>query len=187
MKADQEKRSFEGPVKWLVGSQLISGLKWILLYAVSGTKADPRNWMRPDPLGHIFEGEDANDDAPFWFDYLADTGDGQKATYNLAHLCLSSLWLDESEEHSNQPKPIYLPEHEVARTSHNGFRELPRGQFLFIGGDTAYHTRFGLTRSSSTSPPASSPGQNDMTAAWLTFSHCRMRSHRKSSSPSPSS
>src|SRR5262245_27774214 len=49
----------------------------------------------------------------FWFDYAADTGDDQKAAYSLAYLWMQDLNLDG--------------------------KKLPRGQFLFVGGDTSYH------------------------------------------------
>src|SRR5262249_21008797 len=48
-----------------------------------------------------------------WFDYIADTGDGQMAMYSVASLCYRDLELEN--------------------------KHLPRGRFLFCGGDTAYH------------------------------------------------
>src|SRR5215216_3617238 len=33
------------------------------------------------------------DKKEFWFDYIADTGDGSRATYNIAYLCLSDLFV----------------------------------------------------------------------------------------------
>jgi hypothetical protein len=73
----------------------------------------------------------------FWFDYIADTGDGMKATYNIAYLCQSDLYvktrdplnliIGESVEGSQKGQPP------------TGYDVLPCGEFLFIGGDTAYH------------------------------------------------
>ncbi|MCA1851261.1 MAG: hypothetical protein LC647_02380, partial [Beggiatoa sp.] len=66
----------------------------------------------------------------FWFDFMSDTGDGQKAIYNLAYLCLSDLWI---------PNPAIPGAGVVSlETVDNGFK-LPRGEFLFVGGDAAYH------------------------------------------------
>ncbi len=33
------------------------------------------------------------DKGEFWFDYISDTGDGMTATYSIAYLCLSDLWI----------------------------------------------------------------------------------------------
>jgi hypothetical protein len=66
----------------------------------------------------------------FWFDYLADTGDGQKATYSIAYLCMSDLWVEPSPQVS---ATVSLDETQDRRV------RLPRGEFLFIGGDTSYH------------------------------------------------
>ena len=51
----------------------------------------------------------------FWFDYVADIGDGQLANYNLAYLLLGDA----------KVPGLAAP--------------LPRGSFLLTGGDTAYH------------------------------------------------
>lgn len=128
---NNQKRKFtNGPVKWLLGRQLISGLKWIAVYALYGDKIHPRNWMRNDIKNftgskHIKtdEGEDC-----FWFDYMADSGDDNLAVYNLAYLCMSYLWLDRKDAAPN----------DAIRLSESAF-QLPRREFLFIGGDTAYH------------------------------------------------
>ncbi len=109
---------FEPPVGWLVGPQLIASLKKILLHALYAGKLDARDWMA---------GRSVAIDAPeggseLWFDYIADSGDGQTATYSIAYLCLSDLFVD-GEKVSFDP----------------GGERLPRGSFLFVGGDTAYH------------------------------------------------
>src|ERR1044071_8466662 len=80
-------RLFEKPVAWLLGAQLIGGLKGILLYAAYGSKLDPRDWMTAKEF-------DFNDESKseFRFDYLADSGDGTRATYSIAYLVMSNLW-----------------------------------------------------------------------------------------------
>ena len=67
----------------------------------------------------------------FWFDYIADSGDGQKAVYNIGYLCQGDLWLPQA---GSQPGAGIVS----LKPVDNGYR-LPRGQFLLVGGDTAYH------------------------------------------------
>jgi hypothetical protein len=120
---------FSKPVAWLLGRQVLASVKWMLLYAAYQGRLDSRNWMRPRSYSfRRFKGEE------FWFDYLADSGDGQRAMYSIAYLCLSDLWAEGSVA---DPPPLNSPitfEKERQET----FR-LPRGEFLFVGGDTAYH------------------------------------------------
>lgn len=86
-----------------------------------GPQVDPRDWMRS-------EVQDLSTAPPnngeFWFDYIADSGDGETATYSIAYLCLSDLWLRGSTCSFADP---------------GGAALLPRGAFLFVGGDTTYH------------------------------------------------
>lgn len=87
----------------------------------------------------------------FWFDYIADSGDGQMGVYNVACMCLSDLWLEVSKEEKNddanaekapkevekaKPKVTFEPPEKI---DPNKQMLLPRGAFLFVGGDTAYH------------------------------------------------
>src|SRR5882724_449766 len=67
-------RVYEKPVAWLLGKQLIGGLKGILLYVAYGEKLDPRDWMTAEAIS--FDDESKTE---FWFDYLSDAGDGTKA------------------------------------------------------------------------------------------------------------
>jgi len=147
-----EDRKFSKPVDWLIGRQLLGSIKGILLYTAYGKKLDPRDWMEPHvfpsrekPAGLKFwceqiksqEGRVNTDPETeeqfwdkkkeFWFDYMADTGDGMKATYSIAYLILSNLYVDSCGGVKT-------------RDAQTGDKLLPRGQFLFIGGDTAYHT-----------------------------------------------
>lgn len=68
------------------------------------------------------------DDGEVWFDYIADSGDGQRAVYGVACLCLSDLWLNE-----NDSEVTFSPKKSDTKVL------LPRGAFLFIGGDTGYY------------------------------------------------
>ncbi|MGH8554822.1 MAG: hypothetical protein ACREUD_04545 [Gammaproteobacteria bacterium] len=122
------KREFKGPVAWLLGQELLAEFKAITLYAAHGNKLDARDWMRAECVKRFRDAEGAE----FWFDYIADTGDGQKAVYNIAYLCQGDLWL---------PQAGSPPGAEIVslQEQDNGYR-LPRGRFLLVGGDTAYHT-----------------------------------------------
>jgi hypothetical protein len=121
---------FEGPVKWLLGRQLISVLKWIALYTAFQDKLDARDWMHAEPI--TFDDDQAANGA-FWFDYIADTGDSQLATYNVAYLCMSDLYTE-------TPLPTGLPPLN-SNVDFDGaeHHRLPRGAFLCVGGDTSYH------------------------------------------------
>jgi hypothetical protein len=128
-------RKYEKPVAWLFGEQLIGRLKGALLYTAFGKKLDPRDWM----TGEAFPFDDESR-TEFWFDYLADAGDGTKAMYSIAYLALSKLWTNLDQQTTE------LPATESGRkvsTLNDGPATftfpLPRGEFLFIGGDTAYH------------------------------------------------
>lgn len=78
----------------------------------------------------------------FWFDYIADTGDGQVSVYGVACMCLSDLWLTENEvgaEVRFAPPKLQNDDGTSADEAKN-FSLLPRGNYLFVGGDTAYHS-----------------------------------------------
>jgi hypothetical protein len=119
---------FSKPVAWLLGRQVISAMKWILLSAAYQGRLDSRNWMKPNPYSFAtHKGEE------FWFDYLADSGDGQKAMYSIAYLCMTDLWVPGSIDN---PPAVGST---VTLEQTDGDLHLPRGEFLFVGGDTAYH------------------------------------------------
>ena len=92
------------PVAWLLGRDLIASLQGTLLYAAFGSKLDPREWMNAE----IIPIEDAGQTGECWFDYIADSGDGMKATYSIAYLCMSNLYVKELlEEMPSKEKKIY--------------------------------------------------------------------------------
>ena len=80
----------------------------------------------------------------FWFDYIADSGDGQMGVYGVACMCLSDLWLTENEKGtvvSIKPPRIIKAEDGTPKIENNeNYQLLPRGYFMFVGGDTAYHS-----------------------------------------------
>jgi len=128
------EREFERPVAWLLGQQLLAGIKWIALYASYGEKLDARDWMRAERVDWMRAEPVPRFDVKgdeFWFDYIADSGDGQKAVYNIAYLCQGDLWLPQA---GSQPGAGIVS----LKPVDNGY-PLPRGKFLLVGGDTAYH------------------------------------------------
>jgi hypothetical protein len=161
---DKNDRKQLPPVAWLLGRQLIASLKWILLYTAFGSKLDARDWMDakvypaddPDEAADEWKkkrldrecltdsairsqsGRDYWKGKEFWFDYLSDTGDGTLATYSIAYLCLSNLWMQARFE-SGRPvageDSVKLDQLKDAQHQ----EPLPRGEFLLIGGDTSYH------------------------------------------------
>jgi hypothetical protein len=135
-----EDRKFKPPVAWLGGRDLLANLKKFALFAAYQGKLDPRDWMQGEifPLGeqhdpHYFDqfvrvGPDGKEE--FWFDYFADCGDGMTAGYSLVFLCMSNLRLA-ADGTVDLDKTVNAP----AASSES----LPRGAFLFVGGDTSYH------------------------------------------------
>lgn len=122
------KREFKKPVSWLGGRDLLTSLKSIISSTVNGEKQDSRDWMFAEtiPIKRCA----GNEQEPYWFDYIADTGDGMSAVYNVAYLCMSDLWLKSEVPGKDQ----------ISLSSVEGYDfQLPRGEFLFVGGDTAYH------------------------------------------------
>jgi hypothetical protein len=131
----ENAQGFLKPVAWLLGPQLLASLKWVALYTAFKGKLDPRDWMQAEV--HCFDDHSRynHNVSPdeYWFDYMSDTGDGQRAMYSLAYLCLSDLWLMPSAPVGTSV--AFEPEHMAAHAI-----RLPRGEFLFVGGDTAYPT-----------------------------------------------
>jgi hypothetical protein len=114
---------FQGPVRWLFGRDLLVHMRSIALYSAFGAELDHRDWMQADVIDLSAQ---PCEEGAFWFDYLADSGDGQLAMYNLACLVLGDLFLDEATPGARVSLRL-------------GRHRLPRGRFLFMGGDTAYH------------------------------------------------
>lgn len=116
----KEGREFERPVTWLLGSTLVRHMGWIALYGLYGRRFAGMRWMRaapPEPVDPEGEGE-------LWFDYFSDTGDGMRATYTVASLLYADVTVG--------------PDGACALGRGDG-RVLPRGRFVVLGGDTAYH------------------------------------------------
>lgn len=123
-------RKFEEPVAWLFGRQFVATLKGTLLYTAFGGKLDPRDWMQAEEH-EVAGAENGNE---FWFDYISDTGDGMTATYSIAYLCQSDLF---AKRLWREMPPT--GEEGVSLEAQTDDAMLPRGAFLFVGGDTTYH------------------------------------------------
>jgi hypothetical protein len=124
------KNGFSKPVAWLLGRQLLSAVKWMLLFAAFQGRLDIRDWMETEV--NAFENAEGKDE--FWFDFFSDSGDGQMAMYNLAYLFMTNLWV---EGDANNPPPL------GSRVTFEADAErkllLPRGEFLLNAGDASYH------------------------------------------------
>jgi hypothetical protein len=136
-------------VGWLMSRALVQKLQKILLYSLFGDRMDHRDWMVPQVVRFVHPESElsppistppletgrqavlskdihfAGDE--FWFDYISDTGDGGSAVEAVAILARSQYNVAELER--NQRTKELKTDPSV----------LPRGQFLLIGGDTAYH------------------------------------------------
>lgn len=139
-------------VRWLLAPDLIAYVKQIALHAFYGGELDPRDWMRiEDGHGHV---EDGGPDpgrerdlrvatvvppqsGELWWDYVADTGDGGVAMFAVAY-ALQAEWAIDGVDHLDVPTAA-LGKRLVVRKPDTPGARLPRGQFVFVGGDTAYH------------------------------------------------
>lgn len=147
-KPKRKERNYRSPVKWLLGRQLLRSAKGILLYAAYGKQLDPRDWMwadvfpKRDKAGALKFWQDqllsrqSPDEGEFWFDYISDTGDGSRATYSIAYLCLSDLYVTSLEPAELAADKSVKMFDEITEAAD---QKLPRGEFLLVGGDTAYH------------------------------------------------
>ena len=128
-----EPNDFEEPVAWLFGRQFIATFKYVLLYTAFKGKLDSRDWMKNEVIDVeqlCKQSADATE-TDFWFDYISDTGDGQRAMYSIAYLCMSDLTIGDSLKIGDQAEFVsnLSPTQLAAKTV------LPRGSFLFVGGD----------------------------------------------------
>jgi hypothetical protein len=121
---------FRPPVPWLLAPELLGAIKRIVMYALYKGDFDARDWMSA-ACADTDEAARAGDPDELWFDYLADIGDGQTAMYTAAFLCQDDAYLDGDGVTVRTPSAI--------GAAPAGATVLRRGQFLFLGGDTAYH------------------------------------------------
>ena len=142
----------------MLGPELIANLRAILRRKAE--RSDPRTWMVPyfaqqhdenrrrdgqlrarDALTNTTAADAANPHEDIWFDYIADMGDSSDAMYATAYGCQVDLQygapgtaLPRSGSDATDAIRVH------SRDAHDKTRSnLPRGKFLFVGGDTAYH------------------------------------------------
>ena len=127
-----EPQDFEEPVAWLFGRQFIATLKYVLLYTAFKGKLDSRDWMNAEVLDleQPWKESRSASNNEFWFDYISDTGDGQRAMYSIAYLCMSDMNAGNNPQVGDKVTFVKDPDRQTL---------LPRGEFLFVGGDTSYH------------------------------------------------
>jgi hypothetical protein len=117
-KVQRKKRAM---TNWYSPFVLIPTAIRVAISTVFGELADRRetiaatNAIEPQPFDKSFDYSDTKEE--FWFDFLADTGDGWNSTYAMARLV---------SEPSLRPA--------------GSDRDLPRGRILFLGGDEVYPT-----------------------------------------------
>lgn len=159
-----EDRFVRGPVGWLAGPELVAKLGKILR-----RRSNPRGWMpyhkgalhdecwarngqlvgvaRAGGPGHGAERivdiapapEDGRANHDCWFDYLADAGDASDSMYAIAYATMTSLRRRTAGCETwdrNRVQEALTP---IDATDPMSAEVLPAGQFVFIGGDTAYH------------------------------------------------
>ncbi len=103
------------PVRWLGPVLLAATGARVALAEQFGAYLDKRELQYPFPKRL----HDHSDQDEFWFDFVADAGDGFDATYSVAYL-------------------LAQPELDL------GAARLPRGQALIFGGDQVYPTASGI-------------------------------------------
>ncbi|MBK8149881.1 MAG: hypothetical protein IPK58_17190 [Acidobacteria bacterium] len=91
------------------------------------------------PRGKQFR-DDPDSIDEFWFDFMADTGDGQMGVYNVGCIALNDLWVEGDGRVGSKVKLMPSKSGKPADVDFEAFSVLPRGYFLFVGGDTAYHS-----------------------------------------------
>jgi hypothetical protein len=138
-----QKFDAQPPVAWLAPGELVrAGVKAVVSKAF-GSYADRRELLKvleePDsalsPLLEFAKRSNREDvDAPFWFDFVADIGDGFSATYAIAELLTApGLRLGAPVDSLGFTVPADAT-YERAEID----ARLPRGEVLVMGGDEIY-------------------------------------------------
>ena len=107
------------PVQWYSPPVLLQSGKELVSSADFLRNADRRDTFpsRIEPISAL-AGEAATDEAPLWFDFISDTGDGGSATYTVARAALR--------------RDLPVTRRDGSATT------LPEGRLLLLGGDLAY-------------------------------------------------
>jgi hypothetical protein len=119
-------------VSWFLGIQVLNKLRSLILNALQHD-FDLRDWMTPGAPVDL--GRSVASDDGIWFDYIADTGDGNRAMAGLAYHLQRDLEVAPSRPAALGPGASWVAAGAFAATAPP---RLPRGRFLFLGGDLAY-------------------------------------------------
>lgn len=106
------------PVAWYQIGVLFTAARELLSSLDQLRNGDPRD-LYPLPMTVIDRSDERNGE-DFWFDFIADTGDGGNASYAVASAAMQ------------ESLPVKVDGGKVG--------ELPRGEVLLLGGDLAYPT-----------------------------------------------
>ena len=119
-------------IRWYGVTSLFGHFRKLIATAIAAESVDSRDWMRPLEARELFAhvvrvlGGDPSKatvlealDRPLWIDFVADTGDDRDVSLGVGRMIFSSYTVAES------PSAVET-------------RELPRGDVLLFGGDTAY-------------------------------------------------
>ena len=121
--AEPDPIESDGGVKWLLAAGLLRKLLSIAKSMVAN-ELDIRDWMSGQPPPDFRTGREE-----VWFDYIADTGDDPMVMEKLAG------WMARDYDADSLERECL----EVGERIAEPHPALPRGAFLFVGGDTAYH------------------------------------------------
>lgn len=118
-----------GPIRWFLSRIIVRNLRKVIANSFVSNELDIRDWMPLPEDGR----QDAGDEV--WFDYIADTGDSSRVMLKIAERMLQPFKLAPSAC-TELPQDA---QHAInADLGTQDIAALPRGEFLFMGGDTAY-------------------------------------------------
>jgi MFS family permease len=122
------------PVAWGFSRNFLEGLGRTLFFDLFPDRMDPRDWMGASRLAFHPNGEETE----FWFDYLADTGDSQRATYSLFYMLHGALFVEGGELLTAPVPELGEGGKSLAFDERPGLTRLPSGPLVFFGGDAGY-------------------------------------------------
>ncbi len=129
-------RQFSRPVAWLLGPEMLGAVKQLVLHVLYKGEFDPHDWMTGEAVR--YPEPPAGEPRELWFDYIADLGDGQAAAYTNALVLQDDLFVEGTlDELASLGRGAAVPP-ALVEALPAGWSSLPRGQFLVVGGDTAY-------------------------------------------------
>ena len=126
-----------GPVDW-VGRTFVREIAKSFVRGLFPDRADGRDWMKGETIPLVPGDAPTTEPADYWFDFIADTGDSECATYSIAYLLHGDLTATDPAGALRADRPSLSGPIEVRADGSAAGTKLSRGAFLFVGGDTAY-------------------------------------------------